>query len=215
MKNILTILLFICMHAGMAQIQKGTIVVGGGLSLGGNSNEAMDGSNYNYNNGNFNLKGSYEKFLNDKMALGFGLDYRYVNSTFSNSMNDSGTRQHLINVGPKLSYYIPIVEKFYFTIESHSYFGIGGSKDKDSDEKYSLLSFGLSAGPGVVLFLNDKWALNAGIGSLYYNFLSEKAREENALGEKPKEIMHNYGLNVSANSFSIGLRYYLRTANSN
>lgn len=43
---------------------------------------------------------------------------------------------------------------------------------------------------------------------------SEKAKEENTSGERPQSVSHDYGLNLSANSFSIGLRYYLRTASS-
>jgi hypothetical protein len=120
----------------------------------------------------------------------------------------------MIQIGPTVTRYISLREKLYLTVGGGLIAGFGTSKDIETDEKSKILSLGLGVRPGVALFLNDSFALSAGIGNLFYSFESEKSEESNVNGETPKDTRHNYGLSFSLNTFSVGLRYFLRTAKS-
>lgn len=123
MKKLLFILL-LCSFTVGAQIQEGTIVIGGNLNFGGNKeNNDFFTSDYSSNRGSFNLGGSFEKFVNDKTAIGIGLSYSYNNFDYSGGY-DYGRNQHLINVGAGISHYVPFVNKLYFTIDTYLFFGI-------------------------------------------------------------------------------------------
>lgn len=220
MKKLLVIFSLLISYSAFAQMQEGTLVVGGGLNFSGNSSKGGDPGSYDRTStqGSLGISGSYEKFKNNTTAFGFFLGYDYnslkTEYDFDTNTDMYGYGRHMIRVGPNFSKYIPIREKLYFTVSTSASFGVGRKIDRESDEKANIWSVGLSARPGLAFFLNDNFALNAGIGNLYYGFTSEKSTEDNSNGEKEKDSYHNYGLSFNVNTFNIGLKYFLRTAKS-
>ena len=219
MKILLFITSLVLSCPAIAQIQEGTLVVGGGLNFTGSSSKS-DGLGYadqNSSRGGFNISSSYEKFTNNSTAFGFFLAYNYNSRSgeydYGTNTQEYHFTEQLFSVGPQMSNYIPIREKLYFTVSSNVFFGIGNEKDRETDDKVKLWSAGLNVRPGLVLFLTDNFALSAGIGNLYYSYSSRKLADDDS-GEEQKENQHNYGLNFSANTFSVGLKYFLRTAKS-
>lgn len=218
MKYVIIIALLLCSFTAFSQVQKGTLVIGGGLNLSRNSDKREDSgtSDTKSNQGQFGLSGSYEKFINDRTAFGLFLGYNYssfeAEHNFGMGMDTYGFGEHLVTAGPQLSKYIPIRNKLYFTVLSRASLGIGMMKSRNNDEKYNVWSVGINASPGLAFFLNDNLALNAGIGNLYYSYKSQKAREENRYGMITKESAHDYGLSFNVNTFTFGLKYFLRTA---
>ena len=73
-----------------------------------------------------------------------------------------------------------------------------------------IFEYRLNISPGLTYFLNDKWALNANIGELFYSHTKETPDDYKGGSEKPKNIEKNYGLSLKFNTFSIGIQYYLR-----
>ncbi len=218
MKNLFIILFLFCSFTSFAQIQKGTIVVGGGINFNGDSGNS---TNISYNDtkrssGNLGIAGTYEKFINNSTAVGFSLTYRYYSYLseydYGSGTQEYGTKRNMIQVGPTLIQYISLREKLYLTIGGGITAGYGTRKDIETDEKSKILSFGLGVQPGVTFFLNNNFAISAGIGNLFYSFESEKYEEDDTSGETPKEKRHNYGLNLSLNTFNVGLKYFLRTS---
>jgi hypothetical protein len=223
MKKLLVIILFFGVNLALAQIQKGTIVVGGGLNLNGESGKRTDYDDYDSHSkdNGFGISAGYAKFKNESTAYGLFISYSYMgyNSEYEFEFDSAkyGSRKHMVYAGPTVTKYIPIRDKLFFTVGSGISLGIGQGKDIDSridDRKSTIWSAGVSASPGLAFFLNDNFALSASIGSLYYRYSSEKSKEENINGEKPKETYHSYGLSFNVNTFTIGLKYYLRTAKS-
>lgn len=221
MKNLFVFLFLLSLNIGYAQIQEGTVVVGGGLNLNGESGKTVyDNYTNKRSNGNIGFSASYEKFKNPSTAFGFFMSYGYNNNSgeyqFDNGTEPQtyGYREHMIYVGPKISQYIQIHEKLYFTVQGDLSAGFGQRKYKETDEKSNIWSVGLNIRPGLALFLNENFALNAGIGNLFYTYQSEQAVEENANGEQPKNTDNLYGLSFNVNTFTIGLKYFLRTAKS-
>ena len=220
MKKLFIIVSLLISCSAFAQMQEGTLVVGGGLNFSGNSSKGEDPGSYDRTStqASFGISGSYEKFKNNTTAFGFFLGYDHISTKteydYDTNTDTYGYGRHMIRVGPTASKYIPIREKLYFIVSTSASFGMGRKIERESDEKANIWSAGLSVRPGLAFFLNDNFALNAGIGNLYYNFTSEKSTEENLNGEKEKDTYHNYGLSFNVNTFTIGLRYYLRTAKS-
>jgi hypothetical protein len=220
MKKLRAISLLLCIQFSYSQVQKGTIVIGGGINLNGNSGNSTNASNYDRNssNGNFGISGSYEKFVSNITAVGISLGYTYYGSSsefdYGNGTQEYGTRRNMIQIGPTVTRYISLREKLYLTVGGGFLVGFGTTKDIETDEKSKIWSLGLGVRPGVAFFLNDNFALSAGIGNLFYSFESEKSEESNVNGETPKDTRHNYGLSFSLNTFSVGLRYFLLPAKS-
>lgn len=220
MKKLLTISLLLCFQLSYSQVQKGTIVIGGGIDFNGNSGNSTNASNYDRNssNGNFGIAASYEEFVSNVTAVGVSLSYNYSGYSseydYGNGTQEYGVKRNMIQIGPTVTRYISLREKLHLTVGGGFLAGFGTSKDIETDEKSKIWSLGLGVRPGVAFFLNDNFALSAGIGNLFYSFESEKPEEDNVNGEKPRDTRHYYGLSFSLNTFSVGLRYFLRTAKS-
>lgn len=220
MKNLLIILFLFSASTSFSQIQEGTLVVGGGLNFSGQSNNSVDPGSYDESSkqGSFGISSSYQKFKNSTTAFGVFLGYNYNSRKseydYSNNTNKYGSQTHMLNIGPNFTKYISLRDKLFFTVGSGISLGIGQRKDIETDEKSSILSAGINASPGLAFFLNDNFALSASIGSLYYRYTSEKSKEENSNGDKLKRTDHSYGLSFNVNTFTIGLKYFLRTAKS-
>ena len=220
MKNLLIILFLFSASTAFSQIQKGTKVVGGGLNLSGQSNESVysesDWASSTQNS--FGISGSYEKFKNSTTAFGVFLGYNYYSNKseydYDTNTNTYGVQTHMVNFGPNITKYISLRDNLFFTVGSGISLGIGQRKDIETDDKSTFWSAGINASPGLAFFLNDNFALSASIGSLYYRYSAEKSKEENSNGENEKDTHHNYGLSFNVNTFTIGLKYYLRTAKS-
>ena len=220
MKNLLIILFLFSVSTAFSQIQEGTLVIGGGLNLSGQSGKNVDLYSYDGSSkqGSFGISGSYQKFKNSTTAFGIFLGYNYYSQKSENEYDTNtvtyGSRTHMVNFGPNVTKYISLRDNLFFTVGSGISLGIGQRKDIETDDKSTIWSAGINASPGLAFFLNDNFAISASIGSLYYRYSAEKSKEENINGDKPKRTDHSYGLSFNVNTFTIGLKYYLRTAKS-
>lgn len=122
MKNLFIILFLFIASTAFSQIQEGTLVIGGELNLNGENGKSIDSGNYNRSStqGNFGISGSYEKFKNSTIAFGVFLGYNYYSHKseydYDTNTNTYGSRTHMVNFGPKVTYYISLRDKLFFTV---------------------------------------------------------------------------------------------------
>lgn len=174
---VLSFTLFVVMGA-FAQ-QKGDKFVGGAIDLGVTS---VGVSGVSTTAVEFGIQPEIGFFVADKFMLGFNLGYALTSG-------DSTT--HTLVIGTKLSYYIPVCEKFYYTPALELAYCNAFSGEA------SLPGFG--AGLSLARFeyrATKQLALSASMLSLDYVLLAKNGLKVNTV---------NFGLSLSP---SIGLRYY-------
>ena len=141
MKNLLIILFLFSASTAFTQIQKGTLVIGGGLNLSGQSDKNFDLYSYDGSStqGSFGISGSYQKFKNSTTAFGFFLGYNYYSqkNEYEHDTNTDtyGSRTHIVNFGPNVTKYITLRDNLFFTVGSGISLGIGQRKDIETDDK--------------------------------------------------------------------------------
>ena len=233
MKNLVLILviLFGITFNSSAQIQKGAMLIGGNVSF--NVQERNDG----FNTYNFELEDDYYKrtflvarpqfgiFINESMMLGIGINYeftetksKYINIV-SYEESKSTQKNNLIFINPYFKKFFKVKDDFFVTTSLNFLIGFGKRKTEgenyygyNDNRKYELniFEYRLNVSPGLTYFLNDRWALNASIGQLFYSHTKETPDNYTGVSEKPKNIDKNFGLSFKFNTFSIGIQYYLR-----
>lgn len=104
--------------------------------------------------------------------------------------------------------FIPLSEKLYFTVTGNFNWGTGkaeyGLKSEELTEA-DIASYQLTIVPGASYFVNNRLAVNASFGSLYY--YSEKFDPDS--GPQLETTDKNYGLSLQFTTFSAGLQYFI------
>jgi len=230
MKNLILVLiiLFGTTLNSSAQIQKGAMLIGGNVSFN------IQERNEEFRTYSFTLEDDYYKrtflsarpqfgvFINESMLLGIGINYEFneTKSKFidltSYEESESTQKSNLIFFNPYFKKFFKIKEKFFLTTSLNFLIGFGKRKmesegyyGNDYKRELKIFEYRLNISPGLTYFLNDKWALNANIGQLYYSHKKETPDKDIGVSEKPKNISKDYGLSFKFNTFSIGIQYYL------
>lgn len=171
-------LLVISLSTVSAQ-QKGDIYVGGNLGFGVTS-AIVEGESATA--AEFALQPNVGYFVADKFMVGFGLGY---------SVTGGDGATHTLTLGPKLSYFVPICDKLYYTPSLDILFCCVAS------DGYSIPGFGLGANiVGFEYQPTEHIGLSASLLSLDYVMLSKEGLTLNTV---------DFGLTLSP---SIGFKYY-------
>jgi hypothetical protein len=223
MKNAFFTLLFFfaITFSAQSQINKGTWLLGGDLSLGSSSstnslvNAPSNQSNY------FNMTPRIGWFISNNLVI--GLSPRYSSSFHKTTSNNAGnTTSTGYSIAPFVRYYKPLNEKWAIFAE---FDGIGlnfssskyeGDNDpnviENSSQGYSL---GIFVKPGVTYFISPKVGIEASLGSLGYGFFHTKVKSKNN-NQQPleQETVNNSssgGINLGAalQNISLGIHIYL------
>ena len=174
----LIVLLVMSVSTVFAQ-QKGDIYIGGNFSVGvtsaiieGESATAVE----------FAIQPNMGYFVADKFMIGFGLGY---------SISGGDGTTHTLTLGPKLSYFVPLCDKLYYTPSLDILFCCAAS------DGYSIPGFGLGANiVGFEYQPTEHIGLSASLLSLDYVMLSKDGLTINTV---------DFGLTLSP---SIGFKYY-------
>jgi hypothetical protein len=230
MKNLILVLivLFGITLNSSAQIQKGAMLIGGNVSFN------VQERNEEFRIYNFALEDYYKRtflsahpqfgiFINESMLLGIGINYEFIETKsrrvylVSYRESESNQKSNLIFFNPYFKKFFKLKEKIFLTTSLNFLIGFGKRKmesEGDYVDNYKselkIFEYRLNISPGLTYFLNDKWALNANIGELFYSHTKETPDDYKGGSEKPKNIEKNYGLSLKFNTFSIGIQYYLR-----
>lgn len=170
--------MFACLSTANAQINKGSLMIGGGFGFntGSNKTTSSNGStsvSSTSKGSEFSFTPRVGYFLINNLALGLGLDIGNSSTTYTEDGKTYKSGSGSTSIAPFVRYYYP-VGKVYPFVEANIGFGSQSTKSTDADgkettNKTSLSSFGV--GPGVAFFLNDNVALDA---SIMYGSINSK-----------------------------------------
>ena len=229
MKKVILILL---LAAGIglnvsAQVQKGAMLVGGMVGFS-HSNRDSDSfsddqitGNQSYKSSNFNITPRFGYFVGNTFELGIGAGYIFKKEELS-GVNDNSSyyslesKMRIFKINPYLSKYFKISENFYITGTFNMIAGFGKENRKnissntpdERKEDYKLFEMDINITPGITYFINKNWALSGNIGQIYYKW-SKKDLLDTDMEDKPKNTYSGFGINMSFNTFAVGIQYYL------
>lgn len=179
-KQILILLAIFVVSVSMVSAQKrGDLYVGGGIGFGVTS-AILDGESAAV--AEFEISPNVGYFVADKLMVGFGVGY---------SVTGGDGATHTLALGPKVSYFVPLCDKLYYTPSLDILFCCAAS------DGISIPGFGL--GVNIVGFEykpTEHVGLSASVLSLDYVLLSKERLRLNTI---------DFGFTFSP---SIGFKYY-------
>jgi len=206
-----------------AQVQKGTIILGGDINFNKNNLSQQYTSHSStseadkFKTTHISISPQCGMFISEFLEVGLGIAYQQNKSKYieggSSSYDDDNqtvkTNQFLIY--PYITKYGKIAEKLYFTSTLKVQFGFGKHDDgRDRSTSESDISvFNINASPGLTYFISNKWSLKCTIGQLYYNRTKYSLDESSDYYDGYENIDENLGLNLDLNTFTIGFQYVL------
>lgn len=206
-----TLLFLLLSVAANAQIQQGTITIGGSFSINSQKNsQEFLGANptkSDVDRNSFSINPRVGYFATSTLVVGLGLTYDRVafERTHGGTSDPTSVTNELL-INPYVEKYFSISEKLYATTAFNILFGTG--KIKQGEFESDITSFRVNLMPGLTYFVSDKFAITGNFGQLFYN--SRKIKNKTTTNQIESENTDSqFGLNVSLNSFSLGIRYFI------
>ena len=217
-KFILAILpLLLVSITALAQLEKGNLLLGGGLGISSQSSlaEGPVPSEIRYSNFYFNPMAGY--FFQNKWVVGlnFPISYQVENSSSTpiggNDIQEQLKRSYF-GVGPFVRKYFTINEKMAFFAQGQASFGksvtdwIMDRDYTDRDARYESKSINLVGTLGLVVFPKDWFSINLMVNPLIYNY---QIRNEDRSGNiyEIKDSGFEFGFN--SNLIGLGANFFL------
>jgi outer membrane immunogenic protein len=221
---ILIFALFI-FHNSHAQIVKGSVPIAGSISYNSNSYSTSDSLNTSdFKNSDFGISPEIGYFVANNFAIGASIKYYYDKSSiedasiYTDFSDTKTTTIHSLQFSPFAARYFKVSEKFYFSLTATFGYGMPLSNVVKSvehspaattiTENKGLYYYSINAdlAPGLLFFINEKFAIQASMGSLYYNY---EHRQNNDVSYSNYSKDTGFGLNLSMASISLGVQYLL------
>lgn len=179
-----------------AQVEKGSMYVGGAFEIN-NRNEEEGGGDFKVNT--LTIVPNFGYFLSDKVSIGLGIGYSHT--AFKNTINDNKTSNSQFLIRPNLRYYLATSnEKFYFFGQLQ--FGLGFGQNKQENGNLTITSksrsFLLSLSPHFIYFPTKRWGVEMSFrGISYESFDPDKD------GNNDRESRFIFGISSLSPSFSV------------
>lgn len=215
---LLTLVALTIAHLSHSQINKGALLLEGGLSF--SQSEYTDDFNssaisnlYEVKMTQFSLSPRIGYFVNETFLIGIGAGYSFsgTKSESSDSLrlaNDRST--NIFSISPYVRKYIVLSDKFYLDVTGRLSAGMGWTKyDMNSDRTEDVFKVGVDIIPGFTYFVNPKWAVTANFGRIYYDY-SQRKSESTDFNSTSKNSDNQYGVSFALNTFGLGVQYFLR-----
>lgn len=233
-KIILTALCAVLVQLSFAQIQQGTWTATGSSSYSQfkrqNNNQADDQLSYNHAYKSFQLRPSIGYFVTNNVEIGVFGGYSYSDQLLESFMPNVSTNSAKYEVA---TYSAGLFTRAYkFIANNFAFYGqanvgyasssiynlneVEGTFHKYMDETDTdSQHLSVSILPGITFFVHDRISLNATYGVLSYSRSdNEHKRKEFIFGQASTHEFnsgsHDLSLNLSSDSFSLGLSYYFR-----
>lgn len=199
-----------------AQLSVGTRLIEGTFSAGGNSRtdefNLFGGINdFEFRNNFLTVAPRIGWFTGNNTIAGLGFNYQHnTNKNFNGGGQPPFiTRRNLYSLNFFYTKYNPLVDKLYLTTTVNFLVGLGNENGEFNNEEQesNLFQAALNVVPGLTYFISEKWALQATIGQLFYQYQQSKWKID--IPDEPKNTSSNYGLSFSANTFTVGFQYFL------
>ncbi len=220
MKTVLLSLFALTMaHLSFAQINQGALLVGAGFNFLHfndvrenqiNSQSLTSESNTT----NFSFFPSVGYFVKPNLMVGLGLGYQLSNQVSSNSQTDDelAFNRHTFSISPYVKKYMELNDNLYFNIHVGVLGGFGWMNENynGTESKSDFYQLRAAVSPGLTYFLNQKWALFANYGSIFYQFEHKIDYQNNSSDIASTTNSNYFAASFSLNSFSLGIQYFLR-----
>ena len=204
-----TAFLFIASLAN-AQITKGTVLLGGGISA--NTNKSESDNNENESNG-FSIFPAIGFTVKDNTVVGLRGGYSHSKSDYNNSYPEQENNGY--SLGVFMRKYLSLGKNFYLFGEG----GVGYNHQNNSqtssiDAKYISKGNGVSANlyPGIAYALNKRIHLEASINNLislgYYTSKTENISMGSQTSSKANGFSFDTNVSTSV-PLSLGFRFVL------
>ena len=223
MKNLFTLIILVSFFSltAKAQIQKGAILTGGGISFSNQDIETGRTVNGTFSLGMFEddfiaLSPQIGFFANESLLLGAGIQYEYSyfrSISITNGVTNVFSRQksNMIFVNPYVQKFHRLTDNLFFIFSLNLLFGFGTSKETlNQDTDNDLTGWRVNLTPGLTYFVSQKWAVSVIFGQFFYNRTKEEVESTPNFTGEPEIINRDYGLDLSFNSFGVNVRYFLR-----
>ncbi|MFD1628816.1 outer membrane beta-barrel protein [Pseudopedobacter beijingensis] len=180
-----------------AQTEKGNFILGG--SVGFNTSK-VDGASKS--DVDFNVVPNIGYFLNDNIAIGTGVGYKYAKSV---TLKEQG---EAFVVAPFGRYYVNLSDqfKFYGQLSVPMEFGTAKFVDANGDTGAKLgtaTNIGVNVAPGFAFFPTKRIGIEFSVAGLSYD---NKQLKDEATGAKLKT--NSFGLNADAFAPKLGVQFH-------
>lgn len=194
-----------------AQITKGSVLLGGGISAGRGTSESGTVE------GKFRSVGFYPTFgvaVKDNAVAGLRLSYYYAKSSQSNP--DLSQKSNGYSAGLFYRKYLPLSKAFYLFGEGAAYYASSETRNDyspfGSDSRQTQRVIGVSFYPGVAYVVSKRFHLEVGLNNLLSLDYSRSTNENLSPGQST--ISKNSGINFSTNlstaaPLTVGFRFVL------
>lgn len=225
MKNLFIPFVLLVTTFGYGQISRGTIFLGGSVNVAFDQVDSDKPDDLvsasDLKRFSTTIQPYVGIFLSEKWQIGGGLAFNYsATNTITyfpfadggHYRRDNRESTHIYSIDLFATRYIRLTEKLFFTAT----LDISGGKENslyeregydDLDYKSTLLGIDLS--PGLTYFFSDRWAAVTNFGRVFADFRWRKDSDP-----YPASTVSSFGVNMKANTFSIGVQYYLNNGSS-
>ena len=207
----LTTLLATCYLFANAQIQKGAILLGGGISFSNSTAEfPPTQGQQKQKNQSYNL--SLGKAFKENTVYGVNLAYGH-SSTENSSTSPNNTNSKFYNVGGYFRKYKSIIKDLYVYAEVEAFFTSGKQTSNDVTNNfhtdYRTYGAALTLMPGITYKLFKKMYLEITIPNIAYLQYSHAKDNQQFGGGKTESFSVATNLNSNSNIFGVGFRCIL------
>ncbi len=200
-RGLIVILLLVVTTQSFAQIEKGTVAVGGSgairyLSLSQNNQKTSNFGLSIYPNGGY--------FVVKNFMIGGQTGYAYSTNNWQDFLGKAHSVSHSFNIGPELRYYLRITNKIYAHFMINASFSIGTNETKYEqllvlNNPSSTIGATWNAGAGISFFVTKSVAV--ALTPMYGGSYSKAYTNKNFSGtgtELPKTngFLFNVGFNI-------------------
>jgi hypothetical protein len=194
----------VCMPI-LAQPAGGKFFVGGHFSLYGTVDKSKNGSTTNKDGSTtyftFMPVGGY--FLNDRIAVGAGIGFDTQINKYPQSAIEKTTTSKMV-FAPFGRYYLISGTGGIFAEASIDFsWGTNKTFTNDVTDTQNVLGFSALLSPGVYYYITPRLALEAKFG--WFGFMSNVTKFDN----DQKDMHNSFGIDLSPDSFIIGLTFTL------
>ena len=224
---ILAIAALIIVSHSNAQILKGSMLMVGSGSYAGNNYSIKDSSTTTLNkSANYSFSPGIGYFIKDNLAVGMEIGYGYNKTTYETNnlpavtpfTNKNTTITQSLQFAPYASCHFMLSPKAFIFIKARVAYGMPLSYDSkneyysgmdystDDNKKVKINTLNAQLVPGILFFLNNRFALQANFGSLYYN--SMRIIDKSVSYDNYNNTTSS-GLNLNLSSVYVGVQYFL------
>lgn len=207
---LLTIATICIVTISFSQINKGSVLLGGGISA--NTGNSQNGTNEDKFNGIF-IYPAIGIAVKNNTVIGFRAGYGHSKNSSNNSVY--AQKDNSYNAGFFLRKYLLLAKNFYLFGEAGASYGYHKNEQVNGIDARTITkdnSIGLNIYPGIAYTVNKRFHLEVSVNNLAGLGYSKTNREDITIAGASHSEYSNFSLSANASSaapFTLGFRFVL------